>query len=99
MTLSHGQHRQTGRACNCSYVCLNICTEQIIVIVMAVSIQVRQLGNGIDNVVHATLEASENFTNQWKEGKTIYCSFTEIKRKIWAEYYFQIYSQIIIMDH
>ena len=25
---------------------------------------------------------------QWREGKTIYCRFTEIKRKTWAEYFF-----------
>ena len=48
---------------------------------MAVSIEARQLGNGIDNVVNATLEASENLTSQWREGETIYCSFTEMKRK------------------
>ena len=54
---------------------------------MAVSIDARQLSNGVNNEVNATLEAKENFTSQWREGKTIYCSFTEIKRKIWAEYF------------
>ena len=66
---------------------------------MAVNREARQLGNGIDNVVNATWEESENFISQWREGKTIYCSFTEIKRKIWSEYLCQIHSQIIIMDH
>ena len=42
------------------------------------SIEAKLLVNGLDNVVNATLEASENFTSQWREGKTIYCSFTEI---------------------
>ena len=55
---------------------------------MAVSIEARQLGNGVDTVVNASLEASENFTSQWREGKAIYCRFTEIKRKNWAEYSF-----------
>ena len=54
---------------------------------MAVSLEARQLGNGIGNVVNATLEACENFTSQWREGKAIYCRFTEIKRKILAEYF------------
>ena len=53
---------------------------------MAVSIEARQLGNGVDKVVNPALEASENFTSQWREGKAIYCTFTEIKRKILAEY-------------
>ena len=39
------------------------------------------------------------FTSQWREGKTLYCSFTGIKGKTWAEYSFQIHSQIVIMDH
>ena len=54
---------------------------------MAVSVEARQLGNGIDNVMDATLEATENFTSQWREGKAIYCRFTEIKWKILAEYF------------
>ena len=39
----------------------------------------RRLGNVIDNVVNATLEASEILrgTGQWREGKPIYCSFKE----------------------
>ena len=45
------------------------------------SIEARQLVDGIDNVVNATLEASENSTSQWRERKTIYCSFTEIKKE------------------
>ena len=63
---------------------MRACPEQI---VAAVSVEARQLGNGIDNVVNATLEASENFTSQWREGKAIYCRFTEIKWKILAEYF------------
>ena len=45
---------------------------------MTVNIEARQLGNGVDtlvdqrkNTVNATLEAGENFTSQWSEGKTI----------------------------
>ena len=52
---------------------------------MAVNIEVRQLGDRVDSIVNATLEASENFTSQWRDGKTIYCSFTKIKRKPLAE--------------
>ena len=54
---------------------------------MAVRIEVVQLGNGVDNVANTTLKVSENFTSQWREGKTIYCSFREIKRRIWTEYF------------
>ena len=57
---------------------------------MAVGIEARQPGNGvdrIDKVVYVALEASENFTSQLREGTTIYCNFTEIKRKILAEYF------------
>ena len=52
---------------------------------MAVYVEVRQLGNGVDNVVNGTLEAGEHFTSQWREGKTVHCSFTGIKRKSWAD--------------
>ena len=62
---------------------------------MAVSIEARQLGNGEQN--NATLEASENFTSQWREGKAI--RFTEKQWKTLAEYSFSIHSQIVIMDH
>ena len=58
------------------------CTEQI---VAAVKTESRQLGNGVDSVVNPTVEAGGNFTYQWKEGKTSYCSFTE--RKICAEHF------------
>ena len=51
------------------------------------SIEARQLVNGVGNVVSTNLAASENFTSQWRDGKTIYCSFTEIKRKICAEHF------------
>ena len=54
---------------------------------LAVSIEARQLGSGVDKVVNTALEVNENFMNQWREGKSIYCRFTEIKRKIWAEYF------------
>ena len=40
-------------------------------IIVEVSIEVRQLGNGVDNVVNATLEASENFTSQWRRNKNL----------------------------
>ena len=53
---------------------------------MAVSIEAWWLGNGVDNVVNATLEASENFISQWRDRETNYCSFAGIKRKIWTEY-------------
>ena len=46
------------------------------------SIEARQLVNGVDNVVNDTLEGSENLTSKWGEGKTIYCGFPEINRKI-----------------
>ena len=49
---------------------------------MVITIEARQLRSSVDNVLSATLEASENCTSQWREGNTIYCSFTEIKRKI-----------------
>ena len=54
-----------------------MCTEQIIA---AVSIEAMQLGNGVHNVVNATLKVSENFKSQLREGKTIYCSFILTKR-------------------
>ena len=47
----------------------------------------RLLVNGVDDLVKATLEANENFMSQWGEGKTVHCSFTEMKRKVWAEYF------------
>ena len=48
---------------------------------MAVNIEMRQLGDSVDSIVNATLEASENFTSQWRDGKTIYCSFTKDKKE------------------
>ena len=40
-----------------------------IVIIVAVNIQVRQHGNGVGNVVNATLEASENFCKSMERRK------------------------------
>ena len=60
-----------------------MCAQQIVV---AVGIEARQLGNGVDNVVNATLERVKILRLNG-EGTKIYCSFTEMKRKIWAEYF------------
>ena len=50
-------------------------------------------------MVNATLEASENFTSQWSEEKTILCSFTEIKGRFGLNILCQMHSQIVIIDH
>ena len=60
-----------------------MCTEYIAV---AVDKEARQLGNGVDDM-NATWEASENFTSSKKRMKTINCCFTEIKRKIWTDFF------------
>ena len=45
---------------------------------MAVNIETRELGNGVENP-NAAWEASESFTSSLKR-KTLYCCFTEIGR-------------------
>ena len=61
MLQPYGQQRQTGRAY--SYLSFNIGTEQIV--------KQGRLGSGVDIVVNGerSLEASENFTSQWREGR------------------------------
>ena len=73
-----------------------MCTEQIIVV--AVNMEARQLGNGVENL-HATGNQVKILRLQRREGKAIYCCFTEIRRKILAEVLCQIHSQIIITAH
>ena len=62
MILSHGQHRQSLHL----FLFQHACAEQIIV---AVSIEARQLGNGVDKVVNPALGASENFYESMERGK------------------------------
>ena len=66
-----------------------MCPVQIVVVV---NIEIRQLGNGIDSVVNATWEVSENFISQWRGRRKIYRCFIEIKRKIWLNILCQIYT-------
>ena len=73
MILPYSQHRQTWKLFASTCALNKLFSVELV--------------NGIDDVVNTTLEVSENYTSLLREGKIIHCSFTSIKRKIWAEYF------------
>ena len=64
---------------------------------VAVNIEARQLGDGVDNL-YATWKACEHFMSLIRRRKDSLLLLAEIIRKIWAEFLCKIRLQIIVTD-